>query len=96
MRGFKSKKWTVLAMLYDAWQNIYVKVLNNKNTKDIDRLVRLSGDVASASEMVEKEIEETLKQADNEKYLRAQRLMKEMFEDLNESIKSVVEVPIHK
>ena len=93
MRGFKSKKWTVLAMLYDAWQNIYVKVLNNKNTKDIDRLVRLSGDVASASEMVEKEIEETLKQADNEKYLRAQEILKEMFIELNESFTKVINVP---
>ena len=65
MRGFKTKKLTVLAMLYEEWEKAYVRVLNNKNTKDIDRLVRLSGDITCASDIVEKEMEISLKPADN-------------------------------
>ena len=93
MRGFKTKKWTVLAMLYEEWEKVYVRVLNNKNTKDVDRLVRLSGDIACASDMVEKEMEISLKPADNEKYVKAQEILKQMFNDLNESFLKIVNVP---
>ena len=84
---------TVLAIIHDEWEKVYVRVLSNKNTKDIDRLARLSGDIASASDMVEKEIEETLKPAGNEKYVRAQEILKQMFNDLNESFLKIVNVP---
>ena len=83
------------ALWYMA-KKVYVKLLNNKNTKDIDRLVRLSEEIISANILVEKEMKEALKQSRQEKWLKAQELMKEIFEYLNGSLKSVIFVPIHK
>ena len=66
-------------MLYDEWQKVYVKVLNNKNTKDIDRIVRLTEDITSVGIVVGNEMKENLNNKEEyEKYIKAQGLMKEM------------------
>ena len=88
-KGFETKEWKVLVMLYHEW----LKVLNNK---DGSRLRKLSLDIISAAQVIKKEMinerERKYENTNDEMQTlkiqeRKENVLKEVLQDVVESIK---------